>query len=70
MCPLCNETFTNISQVVVLRPTGDAIGEECYKKLVEPDGAPRHACTAHGLDARSRKGEGLGRERLRRERRR
>lgn len=26
-------------QIVLLRPTGDVIGEECYKLLVEPDGA-------------------------------
>jgi nitric oxide synthase-interacting protein len=39
MCPLCREAFTNVSRVVVLRPTGTAMGEDCYRRFVEPDGA-------------------------------
>ncbi len=47
MCPLCKETFTNVSRIVVLKPTGDAVGEECYKRFIEPDGAhARHSCAA------------------------
>ena len=39
MCPLCKDAFTNVSRVVVLKPTGDAVGEECYRRFVEPEGA-------------------------------
>ena len=45
MCPMCKETFGPISKIIVLRPTGDAISEECYRKLVAPDGA-RARCAA------------------------
>lgn len=38
MCPLCKDAFTNVSRVVVLKPTGDAVGEECYRRFVEPEG--------------------------------
>lgn len=38
MCPLCKEAFTNVSRIVVLRSTGDALGEECYRRFVEPEG--------------------------------
>lgn len=39
MCPLCSESFTNVSRIVVLKPTGDALGEDCYRRFVEPDGS-------------------------------
>jgi hypothetical protein len=35
------QTFTNVSRVVVLKPTGDALCEECYTRFVEPEGARR-----------------------------
>lgn len=38
MCPLCQETFTNVSRIVVLKPTGQALSEDCYRRFVEPEG--------------------------------
>jgi len=38
MCPLSKEVFGNTSKVVVLKATGDAISEECYKRFVAKDG--------------------------------
>jgi hypothetical protein len=37
MCRL--QTFTNVSRIVVLKCTGDALCEECYTRFVQPDGA-------------------------------
>ena len=38
MCPISMKTLTRASKLVVLRPTGDVITEEAYKKVVKPDG--------------------------------
>lgn len=39
ICPLCRSFFSNSSHIVVLKPTGDAIDEECYKRIVKPEGS-------------------------------
>ena len=39
MCPLCKETFTNVTRIVVLQPRGEATCEECYSRFVRVDGA-------------------------------
>ena len=39
MCPLCKETLTNVTRVVVLQPGGDATCEACYTRFVAPDGS-------------------------------
>jgi nitric oxide synthase-interacting protein len=38
MCPVTYKTLTNSTSVIVLKPTGDAISEEGYKKTIEKDG--------------------------------
>lgn len=38
MCPVTRKTFTNASQVLVLKPSGDAVSEEAYKMCVEKEG--------------------------------
>lgn len=37
-CPVCSEAFSNATQIVVLKPTGDAVCEGCFKRFVLPDG--------------------------------
>lgn len=39
MCPILYKTFTNTTQIVILKPTGDAISEEAYRKCVEKEGS-------------------------------
>jgi nitric oxide synthase-interacting protein len=39
MCPLCKETLTNVTRVVVLQPGGDCTCEACYTRFVAQDGA-------------------------------
>eukprot|EP00192_Tetraselmis_astigmatica_P014249 CAMPEP_0117675388 /NCGR_PEP_ID=MMETSP0804-20121206/15577_1 /TAXON_ID=1074897 /ORGANISM="Tetraselmis astigmatica, Strain CCMP880" /LENGTH=307 /DNA_ID=CAMNT_0005484385 /DNA_START=301 /DNA_END=1224 /DNA_ORIENTATION=- len=38
MDPVTKDTFTNRSKLVCLKPTGDVMLEETYKKLVKPEG--------------------------------
>ena len=38
MCPITFKTFTNTTQVLVLKPGGQAISEEAYKRVVEKEG--------------------------------
>ena len=37
MCPLCKETLTNVTRVVVLQPGGDCTCEACYTRFVAQD---------------------------------
>jgi len=37
MCPMCKRVFTNSTTIIVIKPTGDAIDEECYKRSVKAD---------------------------------
>jgi len=39
MCPITYKTFTNATAIVVLKPTGTAISEEGFKRVVEKEGA-------------------------------
>ena len=39
MCPVTRKTFTNATQVLILRPSGDAVSEEAYKVVIAKDGA-------------------------------
>jgi nitric oxide synthase-interacting protein len=39
MCPITYKTFTNATAVVVLKPTGTAMSEEGFKRVVEKEGA-------------------------------
>lgn len=38
MCPVTRKTFTNATQVLILRPSGDAVSEEAYKVVIAKDG--------------------------------
>eukprot|EP00227_Mantoniella_beaufortii_P020578 CAMPEP_0197590892 /NCGR_PEP_ID=MMETSP1326-20131121/12278_1 /TAXON_ID=1155430 /ORGANISM="Genus nov. species nov., Strain RCC2288" /LENGTH=153 /DNA_ID=CAMNT_0043156193 /DNA_START=35 /DNA_END=496 /DNA_ORIENTATION=+ len=38
MCPITFKTFTNTTQIIILKPSGDAISEEAYKRVVEKEG--------------------------------
>jgi nitric oxide synthase-interacting protein len=38
MCPITFKTFTNVTQIVVLKPGGQALSEEAFKKVVEKEG--------------------------------
>ena len=40
------QTFTNVSRIVVLKCTGDALCEGCYTRFVVPDGTGAHAARA------------------------
>lgn len=37
MCPLCKRVFTNATTIILIKPTGDCIDEECFKRTVKPD---------------------------------
>jgi nitric oxide synthase-interacting protein len=39
MCPVTRKTLTNATQVLILRPSGDAVSEEAYKMVIARDGA-------------------------------
>lgn len=39
MCPITYKTFTNATAIVVLKPTGTAMSEEGFKRVVEKEGA-------------------------------
>ena len=39
MCPITFRTFTNTTNIVILKTTGDAISEEAYKRVVEKEGS-------------------------------
>ena len=42
--PPAPQTFTNVSRIVVLKATADALCEECYTRFVVPDGAALEPC--------------------------
>ena len=46
MDPVSKDAFTNTSQIVVLKPTGDAMLAKTYKSCVQPDG---HYNGAHAV---------------------
>ena len=39
MCPVTRKTFTNASQVMILKPSGVAVSEEAWKIVVSKEGA-------------------------------
>ena len=39
MCPVTRKTLTNATQVLILRPSGEAVSEEAYKMVIARDGA-------------------------------